>query len=174
MGLFVKCPHISTMPGHAYCAGLALPRRQCCPVFFFFLSGIFLIRQRGRAAGGPTCIQPWLAPSWLSHCFIQGEKKKLQGTHQKPLKCDQPSAENCITLLSWLENLCHRISWRFQLQELDKNEDILPASSHPAQTPFPAHPAASLSKYRDLNCNECSQPFHQERLNLLSAKNNKS
>lgn len=114
-------------------------------------------------------LQPALAFSLsVNHCFIQAKSKRA---HRKPLKCNRLSAET--RSLSY-PDLCRRTSCGFHLQKLGKGEDILPASSDPAQTPFPARPDASLSKYRDLNCNKQSQPFHHERLNLLRGKNDKS
>lgn len=114
----LPCQATCITPGWLYLGDSAAlpfsspPAPQYCP------GGIFLVRQWGHSwwLSHPhhTCIQPWLSPYWLGHCFIQA--KKLQGTHQKPLKCSQPSAEKHLTWLPWLENLCHRISCWFQLQ----------------------------------------------------------
>lgn len=64
--------------------------------------GIFLVRQWGHSLWlshpNHTCIQPWLSPSWLSHCFIQA--KNFKEHIKKPLKYNQPSAENHLTQLS--------------------------------------------------------------------------
>lgn len=100
------------MPGLAHYTA-ALPRRQCCPVFFFVLraalAASFWSGNGDRAAPcatTPACIYD--SPCQLIHCFIK--PKNLQGTYQKPLKPNQPSAENHLTEFLDMKNLCYSIS----------------------------------------------------------------
>lgn len=148
----------TAVPGHTYCVGLALPRGQSCP------GGIFLVRPRAHSCclSQPchTCLQVLSLLVKLFALSVQTRfKKHIKTLSWKSLSLlRSPELNTCITSSS--TSL--------------KNHRYFPAYLNPAQTPFPASPAASLSKYCDLNCNKCSQPFHQERLNLLWAKHNKS
>lgn len=60
-------------------------------------------------------LQPALLFTLLVKSLLHSEKENLQGTHQKHLKCNQPSAKY-LTWISWLKNLCCRIRAGFQLQ----------------------------------------------------------